>query len=326
MTHSKDDDVRRVIDDGAPPTGHSDEACVELFTLLLRARLVGERLDAMAEAGTTGFAPTALGDEAVLVGAAHALSAGDWAFPTHRDGVLSLSRGVPASRLFEQAVGSATSKGRATPGSLCDRDARVVAAGAPTAAHAVHAVGVAHAGRRDGVVVLATLTETMLEAGELHNALNFAGVMRAPVVFLARACGEVSPSAAERGVAYGLASLRVDATDAFAVEAAVREARAHATSGAGAVIIEAVGQGTTDGGDADPVARLAACCAKRPGLAARLDAAKLAERRAIDDAASAATRLAPPAVSSAFDDVFATLPWHLVEQRDAAARSTPTRK
>lgn len=326
MTHANQDDVRRVIGDGAPPAELTDDAGVELFSLLLRARTVGQRLDALAEAGTTGFAPTALGDEALLIGAATALEDGDWSFVTHRDAVFSLARGVPAARLFEQAVGCAASKGRVTPGALCDRAAHVVAAGAPTAAHAVHAVGAAYAARRDGAVVLATLTEAMLEAGELHNALNFAGVMRAKVVFVARATGEITPSAAERGVAYGLATLRADATDALAMRAAVRDARAHASSGAGAVIVEAVGRGTTGGDDQDPVARLGAALARRDGLAARLDAARVAERRLVDDAVAAATRLGPPAATTTFDDVFAALPWHLVEQRDALARSVPTRK
>ncbi len=326
MTHANPDDVRRVIDGDDPSPAPTDDACLGLFSLLVRARLVGERLDALAEAGTIGFAPTAIGDEAILIGAASAFAPGDWSFVTHRDAVLSLARGVSASRVFEQALGRGSSKGRATPGSVCDREARVVAAGAPTAAHAVHAVGAAYAGKGDGVVVLATLTEAMLEAGEAHNALNFAGVMRAPIVFVVRATGDVTPPASERGVAYGLPALRVDATDALAVRASVTEARAHAASGAGAVLVEAVGRGSTGGGADDPVARLAAYLGRREALASRLDPARAAERRAIDDAVAAATRQGPAALTTNFDDVFAALPWHLAEQRDDAARSTPTRK
>ncbi|MCC6646242.1 MAG: hypothetical protein IT374_11800 [Polyangiaceae bacterium] len=322
MTDSTHDEPRRVLGVSAAGPELTDDAYVSLFSLLVRARLVGERLDALAEAGTIGFAPTALGDEAALLGAASALEPGDWVFPTHRDAVIGLARGVSVTALFEQAVGAGTTRGRATPGSVSDKAARVVAAGAPTAAHAAHAVGLAYAAKRDGAVVLVTLTEPMLEAGELHSALNFAGVMRAPVVFLARATGEVSPSAADRAVAYGLASARVDATDALAMRAVVRDARAHAASGAGAVIVEATGRGATDGGADDPVARLAAHLAGRAGLSDRLTALRTEERRAVDDAVTTATRLAPATAITAFDDVFATPPWHLIEQRDAAARSS----
>lgn len=328
MASDNADVVKVLRDDGeavAETDPHlSSEDAVALYRTLVSARRLGSRLDSLAEAGAIGFAPTALGDEAALVGAAFALRDGDWVFPSHRDAVIALARGASLGALVGHAFANASSpsKGRQTPGNFGSRAHRVASPGLPTASHAVHAVGLAWAGRREGVVALATLPELAVETGEIHNALNFAGVMKAPCVFLFRSSAEADPPVAERGVAYGVPALVCDGADALAVVATVRRAVERAASGDGATIVEARSSGSASGDAFDPVVRLCRYLQRTGALSEAADAALLSQVDAELAAAVSAAERAPAAtLDSLFDDVFATPPWHLALQRDEARRS-----
>jgi 2-oxoisovalerate dehydrogenase E1 component alpha subunit len=86
--------------------------------------------------------------------------------------------------------------------------------------------------------------------GDTHEALNFAAVWQAPVVFfvqnngyaisvpLAKQCA--APALAYKGVGYGMRSLLIDGNDAAAVFSAVTAALEHAAAGGGPTLIEAL--------------------------------------------------------------------------------------
>ncbi len=292
---------------------------LELFRAMVRARHLALRLDALAESGDVGFCPTSLGEEAAVLGAASALEARDWLFPSHRDALAALARGSSIEALALQAYGAAASpsRGRMPPAAFHDARRRVVSTGLPFAAHAVHAVGLARAAAKDGVAALVTLTESALEAGALHDALNFAGVMRAPVVFLVRGPGEAIPSASSRAVGYGLGAIEVDGGDARGVREAVREALGHAREGKGAVIVGATSPGSAGFDAADGLTRLAEALSL--GDAEKTETA--AALREIDAAITAAARAPKPSLSTLFEDVYASPTWNLAAQRATAARS-----
>ena len=98
--------------------------------------------------------------------------------------------------------------------------------------------------------MLAFLGDGATSEGDFHEALNFAGVWTAPVVFVCQNNGwaislprsEQSASAtlAQKAVAYGVAGLQVDGNDALAVYRAATEALDRARSGGGATLIEAI--------------------------------------------------------------------------------------
>src|SRR5262249_1306092 len=161
-----------------------------------------------------------------LVGAAAALSDADWFFGEGDELAVAVWRGVPLERVMAHLLGLARSP-------LDDRARHLVASGWKNAAHLTHAVGFAGASRVQPAaeagsaygVVLASFRATMMAAGEFHNALNFAGVFRAPVVFLCRSDAAVSDApAVERAVAYGIRAASCDAADVHDVVAAVRVA------------------------------------------------------------------------------------------------------
>ena len=86
--------------------------------------------------------------------------------------------------------------------------------------------------------------------GDVHEAMNFAAVMKAPVVFFIQNNGwaisvpterqVAGGSVAARAAGYGIPSLQIDGDDVAAVDEATRRAFAHARAGNGPVVIEAM--------------------------------------------------------------------------------------
>lgn len=251
--------------------------------------------------GKIGYHAASIGDEAVIVGATLAARPGDWIFPGMREWAAALVRGMPLANYVHHAFGSAKDPalGHAAPDHAPARAFNVVPPSGVVGAHLPQGVGAAWAAktRKEKVATLVLFGREALDTGDFHNALNFAGVMKAPVVFVCRA------PVAERAVAYGLASAIVDGGDAKAVHDAVKAALARE----GATLIQAVppafGDLATredlyDLGPNDPVK------GRDHAVEAELD-------RAIAEAEAAG----PPAKSTIFDHVYASLPAHLNAQK-----------
>jgi pyruvate dehydrogenase E1 component alpha subunit len=86
--------------------------------------------------------------------------------------------------------------------------------------------------------------------GEVHEAINYAGVFRAPVIFVLENNGFAislptarqtnAPELYVRAAGYGIAGVRVDGNDLPAVRSAAVEAIARARDGGGPTLIESV--------------------------------------------------------------------------------------
>jgi pyruvate dehydrogenase E1 component alpha subunit len=113
-------------------------------------------------------------------------------------------------------------------------------------------VGLAHAARLKGddVVALAMVGDGGTSEGDFHEALNFAAVWRAPVVFLVQNNGfaisvplakqTAAPSLAHKAVGYGMPGRLVDGNDAVAVHEVLGDAVRHAREGGGPTLVEAI--------------------------------------------------------------------------------------
>lgn len=122
----------------------------------------------------------------------------------------------------------------------------------PLATQLPHAVGLAHAARLKGddVVALALVGDGGTSEGDFHEALNFAAVWQAPVVFLVQNNGfaisvplakqTAAPSLAHKAVGYGMPGRLVDGNDAAAVHEVLSDAVRHARAGGGPTLVEAV--------------------------------------------------------------------------------------
>ena len=271
-----DDDYRRATGLGTilGADGQADRAGVpalapaalrECYRTMLRLRALGDRAGARADSGEAeaDTAPSTRGCEAAIVGAVAALEADDVVVPGRRETGAALWRGHSVAAL---------AAGAAIPRAL-----GVLPGSAHGATQLPHAAGIAWAMKMEatrqakpqaknagnaggaGKLALAYLDREATSAEDFHAGLNFAGVFRLPVVFVcindaaAEASVEtVSETLAVKALAYGIAGMRVDGSDLFAVFAATRAAVARARKGDGATLIEAV---IAEGGDPLPRVR-----------------------------------------------------------------------
>ncbi len=294
----------------------SDAECVALYGHLAMARRLDATLRALRDEGRIANLTGAPGDDAVGAAAASALTAGDWLFPGVCDAASVLARGVSLDAWMAHALGTADdpAKARQRPDHFSSRADRVVGTNPRLASQTTQAAGLAWAMRmrNDRHAVLCLLDGASAEAGEFHNGLNFAGVFRAPVVFLSRAHQGVA--VAQKAFAYGVQPARVDGGDPLAVVRVVRDALSRAREGHGATLIEAQ---VPDHDGA--LARLRTHLTRRGTLTPALDGELTARcDAALAAAVERASHASAPALSTAFDDVFATAPWHLAEQRARA--------
>jgi pyruvate dehydrogenase E1 component alpha subunit len=216
---------------------------------LYRRMVIGRRFDAQATAltkqGRLAVYPSSHGQDACQVGAVLALREGDWLFPTYRDSVAIVTRGVDPVEVLSLLRGHWH----------CGYDPyehRVAPQCTPLATNTLHAVGLAHAARLKGedTVALVMLGDGATSEGDTHEALNFAAVWQAPVVFLVQNNGyaisvplakqTAAPSLAHKGVGYGMRGELVDGNDAAVVHAAVRDAVERAARGEGPTLVEAL--------------------------------------------------------------------------------------
>jgi TPP-dependent pyruvate/acetoin dehydrogenase alpha subunit len=301
---------------------------------MVRARVVSARMVALQRSGRIGFHTSSIGAEAVIVGTALAARDGDWIFPSARDWYAALARGMPLETYVHHAFGSARdpAKGHASPDHAPARRFLVVPPSGVAGAHVPQAVGAAWAAKikKDATCTVALFGDEVTDTGDFHNGMNFAGVFKAPAVFVCRS--RPSANVADRAVAYGLASARVDGTDALAVLTVVRAALARAAEGKGATLIEAVceplpgaaklddgalaSDDVLDLGDGDGLVRLRRALVREgvveAGAAQSIAAAVRAE---LDAAIAAAEQAGPPMPESIFEDVYAGTPAHLAAQR-----------
>lgn len=231
---------------GTPAAEGADpELALELYRWLVLGRRFNQQATALTKQGRLAVYPSSVGQEACQVAAALALRTQDWLFPTYRDTLAVTARGVdPVETLTllrgDWHCGYDPVANRVAP--LCT----------PLATQCPHAVGLAHAAQLLGqdTVALALVGDGGTSEGDFHEAVNFAGVLRAPVVFLVQNNGYAisvplhrqcaAPSLAHKGIGYGVAAVRVDGNDAFAVHAVLSAAVERARSGGGPTLVEAL--------------------------------------------------------------------------------------
>ncbi|MDQ0677299.1 2-oxoisovalerate dehydrogenase E1 component alpha subunit [Arthrobacter pascens] len=236
-------------DDQGTEPGHEypvpgDEELMAAYEQLVVGRRVNDQNSALVRQGRMAVYPSSHGQEACQVAAALCLSEGDWMFPTYRDSVAVMARGVDpveAMTLFRGDWHSGFDPLRHKVGAQCT----------PLTTQLLHAVGVAHAAKLRGedTVVLAMCGDGATSEGDFHEALNFAAVFHLPVVFFVQnnkyaisvplAHQSVAPSLAHKAVGYGMAGERVDGNDVVALLAVLDRAVKLAREGSGPLLVEA---------------------------------------------------------------------------------------
>jgi pyruvate dehydrogenase E1 component alpha subunit len=170
-------------------TRASSETRLAMFREALRIRLIEEEI--VTRYGEQEMrCPThiCIGQEAPPVGVSAHLQAQDYVFSAHRSHGHYLAKGGDLGAMIAELYGRATGCAAGKGGSqhLIDMDAGFLGSAPILASTISVGVGAAWAARRrseDRVVVI-YFGDGATEEGAFHEALNFAGVNRLPVVFV----------------------------------------------------------------------------------------------------------------------------------------------
>nr|WP_207782041.1 thiamine pyrophosphate-dependent dehydrogenase E1 component subunit alpha [Phytoactinopolyspora limicola] len=236
----------------------------ERLATVYHQMVVGRHFDTEAtnltKLGRLAVYPSSRGQEACQVAGVAVLGAQDWLFPTYRDTVALVTRGIDPV----EALGLLRGDWHCGYDPVATRTAPQCT---PLGTHLPHAVGLAYAARRRGedLVAMAFVGDGGTSEGDFHEALNFAAVFDAPVVFLVQnnryaisvplSRQSAAPSLAHKGIGYGIRSEQVDGNDAVALMAVLSAAVESVRSGAGPMLVEAHTYRMEAHTNADPVDR-----------------------------------------------------------------------
>ncbi|MFJ2739617.1 pyruvate dehydrogenase (acetyl-transferring) E1 component subunit alpha [Streptomyces sp. NPDC087440] len=216
-----------------------------LYAELVRGRRYNAQATALTRQGRLAVYPSSTGQEACEVAAAMVLQEQDWLFPSYRDTLAVVARGLDPVQALTLLRGDWHT-------GYDPRESRIAPLCTPLATQLPHAVGLAHAARLQGddVVALAMVGDGGTSEGDFHEALNFAAVWQAPVVFLVQNNGfaisvplakqTAAPSLAHKAVGYGMPGRLVDGNDAAAMHEVLAEAVERARRGGGPTLVEAI--------------------------------------------------------------------------------------
>jgi pyruvate dehydrogenase E1 component alpha subunit len=216
---------------------------LKLYRAMVLGRRFDERLLALQRQGRIGTFPPISGQEAAHLGAVAVLTPEDWMVPAFRETAAEVWRGRSLESIIVANAGFNEAASLDPPGPT-------MPIAVPVGSQTLHAVGLGWAARyrRTDQVVLTFFGDGATSEGDFHEAMNFAGVYRAPVVFVCqnnqwaisipRSQQTRAATIAQKALAYGMAGIQVDGNDVLAVYAAVAEAADRARAGDGPTLVE----------------------------------------------------------------------------------------
>ncbi len=260
------DEMIQYIGESGRPVGELPEFADDRDILVIQyrdmvlARTFDEKAIALQRTGRLGTYASCLGQEAIGVGLARAMSDDDVLLPSFREHGAQLVRGVRLTELFQYWGGD--ERGNAFSAAVHDFPVSI-----PVASHFPHAAGVAlaKAVRKETGVAVAVGGDGATSKGEFYEALNLIGVWKLPAVIVVnnnqwaisvpRSEQTASRTLAEKAAAAGLPGERVDGNDIVAVHDAALRAIRRARDGHGPTLVECVSYRLSDHTTADDASR-----------------------------------------------------------------------
>ncbi|MGB8326902.1 MAG: pyruvate dehydrogenase (acetyl-transferring) E1 component subunit alpha [Steroidobacteraceae bacterium] len=215
------------------------ELALTLLTDMVRIRRFEERCaDLYGQLKIRGFLHLYIGEEAVAVGAVHALSSDDAIVGTYREHGHALARGVAANAILAEMYGKREGCCRGRGGSMHLFDATtrlyggnaIVGGGLPLAV----GLGLADKMQAKARVTAVFFGEGAVAEGVFHESMNLAALWQLPVAFFcennfyamgtALARSESQTDLCAKAAAFKVPTARVDGMDVVAVYEAARDA------------------------------------------------------------------------------------------------------
>jgi len=310
-----------------------------LYRGMVLTRAFDLKAVSLQRTGRLGTYAVSLGQEAVAVGIASAMRAEDVLLPSYRDNGTLLWRGTKMEEILLFWGGD--ERGNLSSGPPHDFPYCI-----PVGSQAPQAAGVAYAFklRKEPRVAVCLFGDGATSKGDVWEAMNFAGVHKLPVVFVANnnqwaisvplKLQTASQTLAQKAIAAGFAGEQVDGNDVIAMRAAAEEAIAHARAGGGPRFIEALTYRLSDHTTADdaaryrpseevqarwkeePIARLRAYLVSQKAWGKAQEEELAAEcQKAIEAAIERYLASSPRAPQTMFDHLYAELPRTYAGQR-----------
>ncbi|KAK4490156.1 hypothetical protein RD792_000813 [Penstemon davidsonii] len=250
----------RVLDDDGYPIAGSTyeqvdkETAVKMYKSMVTLQIMDTIFYEAQRQGRISFYLTSMGEEAINIATAAALSFDDIILPQYREPGILLWRGFTLQEFANQCFGTKDDygKGRQMPIHYGSKQHNFFTISSPIATQLPQAAGVAYSLKMDNkeACVVAFTGDGGTSEGDFHAGMNFAAVMEAPVLFICRNNGwAISTPVSEqfrsdgvvvKGQAYGIRSIRVDGNDTLAVYSAIRAAREMVIREQKPVLVEAL--------------------------------------------------------------------------------------
>ncbi|MEM1166328.1 MAG: pyruvate dehydrogenase (acetyl-transferring) E1 component subunit alpha [Planctomycetota bacterium] len=337
------------------PKGHlSDEDALYLYEMMVLCRHYDEVAFKLQRSGRMGTYPQNKGQEAGPAGIGLAIkrhAPGSWLVPCYRENIALFINGLPMEKILLSWMGD--ERGNQMPDGLNQMPFAV-----PIGTHPLHATGIAwglaykaqRAGRENKQVAVAFIGDGASSEGDVHEALNFAGVLKAPMILVIQNNGwaisvprekqTASETFAQKAFAYGLHGVRCDGNDIFASYKVMTEAIDRALEDNQPTIIETLTYRLGDHTTADDARRyrdqaeLDAWLKKDPMIRTRAyleakgmwdqakqDGAEARAKETVAEIVKNAEGIAEPGVGDMFDYTFDGLPKQLRLQRETMGTS-----
>jgi len=344
---------------------------LRVHRIMNRLRQMDDILLNAQRQGRISFYLTCRGEEGSMIGSASALSLDDVVLAQYREQGVLMWRGFTLEQFTNQTFTNDLDlgRGRQMPIHYGSRALNYHTVSSPLGTQLPQAVGVAykkkllkleqeeqrqqlqqqgHEGSNknkvDGSISIVYFGDGAASTTDFHAACNFAATLKTPMIFFCRNNGyaistKISDQYASDGIvsrskAYGMAAIRVDGNDIFAVHAATKAAREYAILNSEPVLIEAISyraghhstsddstqyrsieEVTTSEKMNDPLRRLDLFL-KNQNWMNDNDLAIIGneERKAVIKAMEHAERRPRPKIDTMFQDVYKSMPLNLLLQ------------
>lgn len=201
-----------------------------------------------------GFCHLCNGQEAVPVGTVHAMNDDDYMLTGYRDHGHALARGSDPTAIMAELLGRSGGIVGGKGGSMHMFDIEHNFAGGNGIVGEQVPIGTgfgfASWYRKDGRVTLCFMGDGAINQGAVYESFNMAALWKLPVVFVVEnnqyamgtALGRASAETHlfKRGISFKIPGMQVDGMDVLEVHRHMQEAIAHARTGQGPILVEAI--------------------------------------------------------------------------------------